>query len=65
MNKKLYQFINKDHLDPDNKLSSNEWLKFVESYQDVFAKEATELADKLLWEYENNDLKYDRKNEVA
>ena len=65
MSKKLYQFINKDHLDPDNKLSCNEWLKFVELYQDVFAREASELADKLLWEYENNDLKYYRKKEVA
>jgi hypothetical protein len=58
MNKKLYQFINKDHLDPDNKLSNNEWLKFVELYEDVFAEETSELAYKLLLEYKNNNLKY-------
>ena len=65
MSKKLYQFINKDHLDPDNKLTNNEWLKFVELYEDVFAEETSELAYKLLWEYKNNDLKYNRKSKVA
>ena len=58
---KLKKEIIKEDLDQDNKLTQKEWDKFIEIYNDTFFKETITLADKLFWEYQNNDLKYSRK----
>ena len=60
---KLWQELKKNHLDNDNELSKEEWKRFVESYEDIFARESSELGRKLLWEFKCNDLKYLRKTE--
>ena len=58
---KLWQELKKNHLDNDNELSKEEWKRFVESYEDIFARESSELGRKLLWEFKHNELKYLRK----
>jgi len=58
---KLWQELKKNHLDNDNELSKEEWKRFVESYEDIFARESSELGRKLLWEFKCNELKYLRK----
>jgi len=40
----LYQFINKQHLDADNKLTDDEWELFVKKFQDDFAVQCSEIA---------------------
>ena len=60
---KLWQELKKNHLDNDNELSKEEWKRFVESYEDIFARESSELGRKLLWEFKCNYLKYLRKTE--
>ena len=58
---KLWQELKKNHLDNDNEFSKEEWKRFIESYEDIFARESSELGRKLLWEFKCNELKYLRK----
>jgi len=60
---KLWQELTKDHVDDNHELTKEEWKRFVESYEDIFARESSELGRKLLWEFKCNDLKYLRKTE--
>ena len=43
----LWQRITKEHLDPDDKLSNDEWEQFVERFQQGFAEEASECAKEM------------------
>ena len=49
----LYQYMNKEHLDLENKLSDDEWENFLDRYQDDFANSCSELAYELFAEYLN------------
>lgn len=60
---KLWQELKKEDVDYKNELTPKEWERFVQSYEDVFARESSELGNKLLWEFQCNDLKYLRKTE--
>ena len=42
---KLWQTVAKEHLDPRNKLTDEQWQVFVDSNQDAFAEQVSELAD--------------------
>ena len=47
----LYQYMNKEHLDLENKLSDDEWEDFLDEYQDCFADRCSELAYELFTEF--------------
>ena len=47
----LYQYMKKEHLDLENKLSNDEWENFIDEYQDYFADRCSELAYELFAEY--------------
>ena len=51
LNNTLYQYMNKEHLDSENKLSDDEWENFLDRYQDDFANSCSELAHELFAEY--------------
>jgi len=59
----LFQYIDKEDIDPQNELSNEDWQGFLNQYASTFASEASELANSLLDEYKLNWLesKYDRK----
>lgn len=59
----LFQYIDKEDIDPQNELSDEDWQGFLNQYASTFASEASELANSLLDEYKLNWLesKYDRK----
>ena len=59
----LYQYIDKEDIDPHNELTNENWEDFLNQYASTFASEASELANSLLDEYKLNYLesKYDRK----
>lgn len=63
LNDTLYQYIDKEDIDPQNELSNEDWQGFLYQYASTFASEASELADSLLDEYKLNYLesKFDRK----
>lgn len=63
LSNKLYQYIDKEDIDPQNEISNEDWQGFLNQYASTFASEASELADSLLDEYKLNYLesKYDRK----
>ena len=47
----LYQYMKKEHLDLENKLSNDEWENFIDEYRDDFADRCSELAYELFAEY--------------
>ena len=47
----LYQYMKKEHLDPENELSDDEWEDFIDKYQDCFAEKCSELANDLFGEF--------------
>lgn len=49
----LYQYMKKEHLDLENKLSDDEWENFLDRYQDDFANSCSELAYELFEEFLN------------
>ena len=59
----LFQYIDKEDIDPQNELSDEDWQGFLNQYASTFASEASELANSLLDEYKLNYLesKFDRK----
>jgi len=63
LSNKLYQYIDKEDIDPQNEISNEDWQGFLDQYASTFASEASELANSLLDEYKLNYLesKYDRK----
>lgn len=63
LSNKLYQYIDKEDIDPQNEISNEDWQGFLNQYASTFASEASELADSLLDEYKLNYLqsKFDRK----
>ena len=44
-NRVFWQLIEKEHVDPDNKLSDEEWVKFVAVFQNNFAEEFSEMVN--------------------
>ena len=52
----LYQFIELEHLDSENKykISENEWDQFVENNQDYFAEQCSMLAQDLFADFIND-----------
>ena len=44
----LYQWLEKKHLDPDNKLSDEKWKEFVEDTQDLFGDHSYDIGKELL-----------------
>ena len=47
----LYQYMKKEHLDLENKITDDEWEDFIDDYQDCFAEKCSELANDLFAEY--------------
>ena len=47
----LYQYMKKEHLDLENKITNDEWEDFIDEYQDYFAERSSELAYELFAEY--------------
>ena len=44
----LFQWLEKEHLDPDNNLSDDEWEIFVEDCQNSFGNEVSEVGKEFL-----------------
>tara|TARA_R100001086_G_scaffold67227_4_gene31407 strand:- start:842 stop:1045 length:204 start_codon:yes stop_codon:yes gene_type:complete len=51
MTSKLWQTLEKEHLDLDNKLSDKEWENFVEENEDAFAEFTAEYGNSLFINY--------------
>ena len=47
----LYQWLEKEHLDLENKLSDEEWEEFVDNYIDLFAYNVSQVGKELMSEY--------------
>jgi len=47
----LYQWLEKEHLDLENKLSDEEWEEFVDNYIDLFADNVSQVGKELMSEY--------------
>jgi len=47
----LYQYVKKEHLDLENKITDNEWEDFINDYQACFAEQCSELANDLFGEF--------------
>jgi hypothetical protein len=56
LNNALWQGMEKEHLDPDNKISEVQWSRFLGMYSSIYADEASELAQRLFDEYKDNYL---------
>ena len=48
---KLWQTLEKEHLDLDNKLSDEEWQNFVEENEDAFAEFKAQYGNSLFINY--------------
>tara|TARA_R100001086_G_scaffold112407_1_gene57310 strand:+ start:314 stop:478 length:165 start_codon:yes stop_codon:yes gene_type:complete len=48
---KLYQYLDKEHLDDNHELSDKEWEDFVVKNQDYFADRCSEIARDLFTDY--------------
>jgi len=48
---KLYQYIDKEDLDPHNELTNENWFDFIDKYENTYATLASEIADNLLDDY--------------
>jgi len=53
---KLYQYIDKEDIDPYNELTNENWEDFLNLYENTYAELASELADSLIHEYKINYL---------
>ena len=49
----LYQWLEKKHLDPDNKLSDEKWEEFVEDTQDQFGDHTSDIGKEFLQNWIN------------
>ncbi len=47
----LYQWLEKKHLDPDNKLSDEKWEEFVDNNIDLFADNVSQVGKEMMSEY--------------
>ena len=56
LNNALWQAMEKEHLDPKNKLSESQWSKFLSMYSSIYADQASEVAQDLFDEYKDNYL---------
>ena len=52
---KLYQFINKEHLDKEGKMTTKQWDKFVSKYQSDFATLCSEIAKEMFENFEEEE----------
>ena len=50
---KLWQTLEKEHLDLDNELSNEEWNMFVEEYEDVFASFTSRYGYELFYNFKH------------
>ena len=48
---KLWQTLEKEHLDLDNELSNEEWNMFVEEYEDDFASFTSRYGNELFYNF--------------
>jgi arsenate reductase-like glutaredoxin family protein len=56
LSNKLYQYIDKEDLDPHNELTNENWADFINKYENTYAELASELADNLMDNYKIYDL---------
>lgn len=47
----VYQYLEKDHLDIKVELNQEEWISFVDEYQDTFVDACTELGRELFAQF--------------
>ena len=52
----LWQYLEKEHLDLDNKLTQEEWEEFVNMFQDTYVDICTEEGQVLFRDYCNEQL---------
>lgn len=60
INSSLWQAMEKEHLDPENKISDAQWHSFLGMYSSIYADQASELAHDLFDEYKDNYLNLER-----
>ena len=60
INSSLWQAMEKEHLDPENKISDAQWHSFLGMYSSIYADQARELAHDLFDEYKDNYLNLER-----
>ena len=51
----LWQYLKKEHLDPDNKLTKKQWLYFVDESEYGFVEEVSELGHEYLAGFDWSD----------
>ena len=56
INSALWQALEKEHLDPENKISQTQWDNFLSEYSSIYADQASELGQDLFDEYKDNYL---------
>ena len=47
----LWQYLEKEHLDPDNKLTNEQWKTFIEKNNDSFADFCSEVGQELFADF--------------
>jgi len=47
----LWQYLDKEHLDTNNKLSQKQWNDFVKQYESRFADECSIIGQDLFYEF--------------
>ena len=52
-NKSLYQYLDKEHLDPDNKITQEQWEYFVKDFSDGFFEECSIIGRECFDQYLN------------
>ena len=52
----LWQYLEKEHLDPENEITDEQWIEFVNDYEDSFADKVSQLGNEYLayWKAEQN-----------
>ena len=56
INSSLWQALEKEHLDPENKITEAQWNSFLGMYSSIYADQASELGQDLFDEYKDNYL---------
>ena len=52
----LWQYLEKEHLDPDNKLTDEQWQSFLDEHTDEFGERTAEMGKDMMdnFKIENN-----------
>ena len=57
----LWQYLAKEHLDPDNELTNNQWQAFLDEHSDEFGERTAEMGQDMMTNFKiENDIGEDR-----